>query len=398
MLVVAGFDLVVVGGGVVGSSAALAGVRRGATVALVDAGLVGRASHAGAGIVSPVVSDDRPVAPEWTAVITRCVEYYRDLIADVDGLDPTNAGSATFRMVGELIVARGDVPREQTKLAIIKERLSTEENRVAQGVSVAPEVLDGPEVRRLWPELCEDVEAIFIKDAGRVSGDRLTERLLRAAHQVGSGRAGPSRLTIVPGWASLDLSGSTPCVRVGNERLSAGAVVLASGAWASSELDAFGLAVQIRPLRGQIVHLRLGDESTGGRPVVQTGGSGYLLGFDDRIVVGATTEDVGFDARVTGAGQRQVLDRALGLAPGLGAATLLETRVGLRPMSSDSLPLIGAVAPGIHLALGLGARGLALGPYFGQLIAADALGDGLPDWAAFLSPTRTPTPDTSPEN
>jgi D-amino-acid dehydrogenase len=128
---------------------------------------------------------------------------------------------------------------------------------------------------------------------------------------------------------------------------------------------------------------------TGERPVVNTTAAGYLLGFDDRIVVGATHEDVGFDARVTAGGQRQVLDGALELAPGLGTATLVETRVGLRPVSSDGLPMIGAVVPGVHLALGLGAWGLTLGPLFGQLAAADALGDRLPEWAGFLSPTRT---------
>jgi D-amino-acid dehydrogenase len=382
------YDLIIVGGGIVGASAALAAVRTGASVALVDAHLPGRASDAGAGIISPVALDRREDRPEWTSVVTRCVAHYRELLADIDALDSTNAGSATFRQVGELVVARDD-PSERATLTAIKDRLSTEAGRSAHGVSETPAALDGPDLRTFWPELREDLHGLFIADVGRVAGDRLTARLIRAARRFSCDQAGTPRLTCVPGWGTLDLRGTTPCIQVGNERLSGGAVILASGAWAAPELEAFGLAVQIRPVRGQIVHLRLGDVPTGERPVVNTTAAGYLLGFDDRIVVGATHEDVGFDARVTAGGQRQVLDGALELAPGLGTATLVETRVGLRPVSSDGLPMIGAVVPGVHLALGLGAWGLTLGPLFGQLAAADALGDRLPEWAGFLSPTRT---------
>lgn len=383
------YDVIIVGGGVVGASAALAAVRRGASVAVVDANLPGRASDAGAGIVSPVALDRREDRPEWTSVITRCVAHYRELLADVDALDPTNAGSATFRQVGELVVARDD-PSARATLTAIRDRLSTEAGRSAHGISEPPAVVEGPDVRRFWPELREDLHGLFIAEVGRVAGSRLTARLIAAARRFGRDHAGTPGPTIVPGWGTVDRRGTTPTIQVGSERLSGGAVILASGAWAGPELAAFGVTVQVRPIRGQIVHLRLGDEPTGGRPVVNTPGAGYLLGFDDRIVVGATHEDVGFDAQVTAGGQRQVLDAALELAPGLGTARLVETRVGLRPVSSDGLPMIGAVAPGVHVALGLGAWGLTLGPLFGQLAAANALGDRLPDWAGFLSPTRTP--------
>jgi D-amino-acid dehydrogenase len=124
------------------------------------------------------------------------------------------------------------------------------------------------------------------------------------------------------------------------------------------------------------------------RPVVNTPGGGYLLGFDDRIVAGATHEDVGFDARVTAGGQHAVLRTALDLAPGLSEATVLETRVGLRPATSDGLPLVGEVAPTIHVATGLGAWGLTLGPLLGELAAQHALGDELPERLAFLDPGR----------
>lgn len=386
----AGFDLIVLGGGIVGAGAALAAVEQGASVAVVDAGLPGRASEAGAGIISPVALDRGEQRPDWTSVITRCVSYYRELLAEVDELDPAGAGSATFRQVGELVVARDD-PEDLAALAAINARLATTEGQRAHGVTEPATALSDTDVHDYWPELRGDLQALFISEVGRVAGSRLAARLLAAARRLARDQPGRPKFVTTSGSAVLDRGDTTPAVRVGDERLTAGAVLLATGAWAGPDLDAFGLQVKIRPVRGQIVHLRVGDEPTGARPVVNTPGGGYLLGFDDRVVVGATHEDAGFDVRVTAAGQRQVLDTALELAPGLGTATLLETRVGLRPVSSDGLPVVGAVAPGIHVVTGLGAWGLTLGPLLGRLAAHHALGKPLPDWIDFLSPWRTPT-------
>ena len=83
----------------------------------------------------------------------------------------------------------------------------------------------------------------------------------------------------------------------------------------------------------------------------------------------------GFDYRVTAAGQAEVLSEALRIAPGLGAATLVETRVGFRPVSPDGRPLLGRVrdVKGLVIGNGLGAAGLTIGPLAGRLLADVAL-------------------------
>jgi D-amino-acid dehydrogenase len=80
---------------------------------------------------------------------------------------------------------------------------------------------------------------------------------------------------------------------------------------------------------------------------------------------------------------REVLDEALRLAPGLAPATLLEVRVGLRPLATDGLPILGPVpgCAGLWLATGHGPAGLTLGPFSGKLVAEAALGG---EWAAWL--------------
>jgi D-amino-acid dehydrogenase len=79
---------------------------------------------------------------------------------------------------------------------------------------------------------------------------------------------------------------------------------------------------------------------------------------------------------VTAAGQREVLDHALAVAPGLADATLAETRIGFRPASEDGLPVLGPLDghPDVLMATGFGAGGLTLAPFAGTVIADLALG------------------------
>ena len=95
-----------------------------------------------------------------------------------------------------------------------------------------------------------------------------------------------------------------------------------------------------------------------------------------RVAVGATREtNSGYAAYATVSGVREVLHEALRLAPGLSDAAIDDIRVGLRPYTSDHLPLLGAVpgVNGIYLATGHGPTGLTLGPFSAKLVVEQAL-------------------------
>ncbi len=78
---------------------------------------------------------------------------------------------------------------------------------------------------------------------------------------------------------------------------------------------------------------------------------------------------------MTAGGVYDVLRETLRVLPGLASATMREVRVGLRPVSVDDAPILGAlpgVAPGgpdVFVATGHGANGLLLGPVSGALVA-----------------------------
>jgi D-amino-acid dehydrogenase len=168
-------------------------------------------------------------------------------------------------------------------------------------------------------------------------------------------------------------------VVAGGDRLAAGEVVIAGGAWSNRLGEQIGLTLPIYPQRGQIIHLDLPGAVTDHWSIVEWFGTHYMVSFGgERVVVGATREhESGYDVRATAQGVHEVLSVALRVAPGLGHATVTEVRIGLRPFSPDGLPVLGR-APGVEnvwLCTGHGPSGIQLGPISGALIAAMTAGE-----------------------
>jgi D-amino-acid dehydrogenase len=182
--------------------------------------------------------------------------------------------------------------------------------------------------------------------------------------------------------ASLSRQGGGIGVRVGGEDVAADAVLVAAGAWSAALLAPVGVALQVVPQRGQIVHLRASVETDAWPSVLPLPVAGhYLVAFEHgRVVAGATRETgSGFEYQFTAAGQAQVLADALRVAPGLGAMAVIEWRIGFRPLAADLMPLLGPVSgvPGLFVATGLGGTGLTLGPLTGRLLAQAIMAQSL---------------------
>jgi D-amino-acid dehydrogenase len=362
--------LVVAGSGIVGSACAYVAAGLGAQVTMIDAARPGQATAAGAGIICPWTAGlDDPAGYAFACAAARA---YPALVAELAGLGEADV---SYRQVGALVVADDDDQLEQARAALEARRAANPEMGDIQ-------VLTGSGAQHRFPPLRPGLPAVHIPGAARVDGRKVTGALIRAARRAGA--------TVITAHAELACRGGRAAgVLAGGELIEADAVVAATGAWTPSFVEPAGAVVRVTPQRGQIVHLSLapagpepaGTEpaSTGQWPVILPAGSGhYLLAFDDsRVVAGATREPgAGFDYRVTAAGLAEVLAHALAVAPGLDAATYLETRVGFRPAGPDTRPLLGPVAgvPGLFVATGLGAEGLTMGPYAGGIAARAALG------------------------
>jgi len=357
--------LAIVGGGLVGASAAYRALKRGANVTLIDCGACeGRATRAGAGILSP---GSRFIgAGDVLPLVKQAVARYPSLIAQLRDDGEADTG---YEEVGALHVAT-----TEEDAARLPSLLNALEGRFAEGYSHigAVDVLDAPTARAAFPALGPVKRALHIAGAARVDGRALLEALLGVIRRLGA--------RVVDGRAEIILEGDQAVgVEVDGRTITADAIIIAAGAWSGLLTESLGVHVPVRPQRGQIAHLRLPDTDTSHWPIVLGFHSHYLLTFpENRLVAGATREDkVGFDHRVTAAGMHEVLSEALVLAPGLAGATLVEVRVGFRPASPDELPFIGPVpgVAGAYVATGHGGYGLQVGPYTGEIVADLALGE-----------------------
>lgn len=355
-----GADVVVVGGGLVGASLAYELVSAGADTVLVDRHDPGRATDAGAGILSPETNRDPD--PEFAAFGLAAARHYQSLASRLADDGVTEVG---YQVTGSLLVAErpGDDAFMDEAVRLVEDRCP----------GLAEEV-DPGDVSRFFPPLGPVRRALLNPAARRVDGRMLNTALLRAAASRGLRAVG----TAVTGLDLDRKSGTARGVVTAEGTVAAGAVVIAGGAWSAEMADALGVSVPVAPLKGQIVHLTLPATDSSHWTIVQPVLGFYLVPWPDgRVACGGTMEaGAGFDNRPTADGLHQLLRECLRTAPGLAHATLGEVRVGLRPATPDDRPVIGPV-PGwgnVHVATGHGAEGLLLGPYSGRVVARLLLG------------------------
>jgi D-amino-acid dehydrogenase len=369
--------IAIVGAGILGASTAFHLARSGAQVTIVDQAHDGRATAAGAGIICPWVSgaDD----PHFYRLYVEGARYYTELVPTLAEHGEADLG---YRRVGALVVSSDT--DELLAFDRLLRRRQTSMPEMGDTTLLTPR-----DARMLFPPLRDDLAGLHVANGARVDGRLIASGLLRAAQRLGA--------RLVAAHAELITDGNRlRGVRAGNEVIEADGVVLVAGVWAAGLLQPLGIALPIEPQRGQIVHLRLPGVDTHRWPVVLPPGSHYLLAFDDsRVVAGATRETCsGFDYCVTAGGQAEVLAEALHVAPGLASATIIETRVGFRPVGTGVRPLLGIVRDldGLLVGNGLGAAGLTIGPFAGRLLAEVALGREPPLDLAPFDPMQRATP------
>jgi glycine oxidase len=349
-------EVVIVGGGVIGLSIAYALARAGLRPTVLDRRELGReASWAGAGLIPPDAEHpgDSPTLAlrAWS---TRLYPSWTAALLEETGID------TGYRRTGGVDVALTDEEDQALRATAGRWR--------AEGV--AYERLGPHDYARVEPALTPEARAAYyLPDRASVRSPRLLRALVAAVCRRG-GRLEPRN-----GVRDLVVRGSRITeVHAARGNLACGSVVMAAGAWSGPLLEPIGAHAPTPPVKGQIVLLR------GERPVLSRiveHGRNYLVPRDDgRILVGATEENVGFDARPTAPGARDLLDCALRLCPSLREAEFEATWAGLRPGSVDAKPYIGPAPEleNLFVATGHKRAGLQLAPATAELVADLVLG------------------------
>jgi len=360
-------DAVIVGGGVIGCGVAFALAREGLSVVLVDRDRIGaHASSAAAGMLTPIAESEEG-DPLFEAGVAS-LALFPPLAAEVrelSGIDPQLAQSGVLR------VARADEADVVRARALALARFGCE-------------WLSVEEARKREPRLAQDVVgALFSPREAHVDPLLLTRALGAAAARRGA------RFELGAEATGLLRDGARVVgVRLSSGDVAAEHVVLCAGAWTRFWEGAAGSPLPVDPVRGQMLAL----EAPQPPPAhILWGADAYVVPRrDGSVLVGATVERAGFDARTTAAGIGSLLTAATALFPKLGEATFLRAWAGLRPATPDGLPLVGAIprAPGLVIASGHYRRGILMAPITALWVAELVLRGALPQAASAFAPAR----------
>jgi glycine oxidase ThiO len=342
-------DVLVVGGGVIGTAVARSLAGCGASVELLDDGTrPGAASSASAGMLAPFagLKPDDPVLP----LKIRGRDLYRDLASELreeTGID------VHLWTQGVLHIALTEAEANAARGALAWQRQ----------MSLVTDWLDAEDLHRRAPGVSRKaLGALLAAEDGSLDPVALLEALRASATNRG--------VQITPGQRvqSLvrDRDGVSGVLTSSGSR-GAGAVVIAAGCW-SGKIGGMPRPLTVEPIRGQLIAL---DWPAGEPSAVAFSGHSYIVRRGNEAIVGSTTEYAGFEPSVTPDGVTSLQDLAGALYPALDGKPVKRKWAGLRPGSPDGNPLIGRdpEVRGLWYATGHGKSGILLAAVTAEIMA-----------------------------
>jgi glycine oxidase len=352
-------EVLIVGGGLMGTSCALELARQGMSVTVLEKAIPGaEASSAAAGILGAEAEAHEP--GPMLDLCRYSQALYPAWVRDLERTTQVNVGYLEGGCL-ELFFSK-------------EQATETKKRRAFQVKEKKAQLLSKKDLSALEPELTGAATgALFLPSDARITPADLFRATHNAAEKAGARfRTG----AYVRRLLTRDEQGTlaTRGVILEDETiLEADVVVVAAGSWTSLvEGIPIGRS-DVIPARGQIVELACA------RPPVQRlifGAGCYLVPrADGRVLVGSTLEFVGFQKGVTAKGVRDLLTSATRLIPSLEEAEVVRTWSNFRPFTKDHLPLLGNTnVKGLILASGHYRTGILLAPATAKLVCALALG------------------------
>ena len=352
-------DLLIVGGGIIGCSAAAFAAERGASVLLIEATEIGAgASGRNSGAVQ------HPFDPVLAPLHRRTLEIYGQL---------SGTGGFTFpaKPAGLLLLTD-----DQAAAAARVSELRDEEP------SLSAELLDEPALAEREPMLAPGFSAVALATGYPIPPDAATRAMAERAQRAGA------EMSI--GQSVVEVSEGGVVLADGSE-LSAANVLVAAGPWTAELVDPSGAWRPIRPTYGVTLQVSLepapasileeGAVHTVNRPVGDGEEDDGLVSFSMVSIGGKSTVGSTFLASAPEPTTMAPMLMANGarFVPALREAAVVQSRVCARPQSLDGHPFIGQVSGREHLfvAAGHGPWGISTGPATAELAVAAIL-DGAP--------------------
>lgn len=342
-------DVVVIGGGVIGTSVAYHLAGQNVRTMLVEKNTPGQeASSAAAGMLA-ATSGGSKRGPMYQLKRTSQALYP----ALVKELEERTGIDIEYQTPGILEIILTEADEKQYR------RLY--ELRSEQGHAVS--WLSAEEVRRREPSLTPAVRAaVHFAGDHHLHNGKLVEAWVQAAAQ--------RSVTLQTGKTAHEVrvnAGRVSQIRIGDEWVSADTIVIAAGSWSAQVGQLFGIPIPIQPAKGQMLTVR----TTQLRHVIASGDRYLVPRKNGEVIIGSTVEFVGDNKDVTLQAIQLLAEWAETIVPGISRAPFSRFWAGLRPYSPTRRPIL-CRAPGLNnvvLATGHHRNGILLAPITGQLIS-----------------------------
>jgi glycine oxidase len=353
-------DLLIVGGGVIGLSIADCALRNGLSVTILDKGPLGQeASWAGAGMLTCRPMPRRHPGFDYhdlSLLSCKLHAQWAERLRDETGIE------TGYRVSGAL-----ELFYPENESANLQLELETLVNAATER-GMRARILNGSDVRKLEPNLRNDcVAAIEYPDEAQTRNPWFLRALIASVNKHGG--------KIVEGTAVKDVliddSKATGVELQNGEKIQAGAVVIAAGAWSgqfASVIKFAPIVGKIYPVRGQILCYQAEPDFA---QKLLTCDHQYIVPRGDGIIlVGATKENAGFEKVTTEEGTSALKSFAEKLLPELKTKPLVKAWAGLRPGLKGRHPIIGPVeeVANLYVASGHFRNGLTLAPATAELL------------------------------
>lgn len=349
-------DVLVIGAGVIGVSVAWRCAQRGLSVTLVDPSPDRGAWNTAAGMLAPV-TELHYTEPALLELGLDSLARYPSFAAEVADESGRPTG---FADCGTVLVAW-----DAADLAALRDL-----HAFATRLGVGSSLVTSRELRALEPALAAGLPGALVAPGDHQVDPRLLHAaLLDAGRRRGVEFVASRGTVVVECGRAVGVSLDDGTVRRAEH------VVLAAGAWSGSVGGVpADFRAPVRPVKGQTLRVRL----AGGprlRHVLRgtvKGSPIYVVARPDgELVIGASSEEAGFDLAPRAGAVYELLRDAQSVLPELSEAVLIGVSTGLRPGSPDNAPLVGPSGlPGLVLATGHFRNGILLAP-----VTADAVAD-----------------------
>ncbi len=322
--------ILIIGGGVIGLGIGWQLAKAGAAVTIHERGQTGRgASWAAAGMLGPIAeahSDELDLLKLSNQSLARYPEWANELETEAEM-------PIGYRAEGTLII--GIQPDDAYQLRHTYD--------LQQDLGLNVEWLSGEEARKIEGALSPYVTAAIRCETDHQVDNRLMAQALQRAYQ---GRGGVLHQNSTIERIVIE-NGVVTGVQAQDGFQGTDVCILAAGCW-SGQINGLPDAIipPVRPVKGQMLALRMREDIMI-ENVIRTVKARYPMPVylvprsDGRLIVGATTEELGFDTDLTVGGVYELLHGACEAVPGIYELPLIETWTGLRPGSTDNAPILG---------------------------------------------------------